>query len=119
MSLPFTDNITALNAVTATTTSLGYDVSKRQQITVQFIASAITSGTGAFTIDGSNDGANWVTGIAFRDSKSTSSTTWVVTKTLSANGTEAAFVPAGFKLIRVVVTRTTDGTYSAIIQNAG
>lgn len=119
MSIPFSTNATMLSAVTATTTSDAQDVSKRQQIVIQFIAASITSGNGAFTIDGSNDGTNWVTGISFRDAKATASTTWIVTKTLSANSSEAAFVPAGFRYIRVVCTRTTDGTYSAIIQNGG
>lgn len=119
MSLPYTDNITAISAVSTTTTSLGYDVSKRQQISVQFIAASISSGNGVFTIDGSNDNVNWVTGISFQDSKATASTTWVTSKTISSNGTEAAYVKPGFRLIRVKVTFASDGVYTAIIQNAG
>lgn len=117
MSIPFTTNVTMINAVSANTTSDPYDVSKRQQITVQFIASGITSGNGVFTLDGSDDGVNWVTGIAFQDAKATASTTWVVSKTVSANGTEACYVKAGFKLLRAKVVFTTDGVYSAVMQN--
>lgn len=123
MSLPYTDNITAINAVSATTTSSGYDVSKRQQITVEFIAAAITSGNGIFTIDATNGdpsvAANWITGIAFQDATATASTTWVTSKTLSSIGTAGAYVKAGWRYIRVKVTFATDGAYSAIIQNAG
>lgn len=119
MSINYTDNVTMLDAVATTTTSAGFDVSKRNQIVIQFLASGITSGNGSYTIDGSNNGTNWVTGISFRDAKATASTTFVVSKVLSANGSEAAFVPAGFKLLRVVVARTTDGNYSAIMEAAG
>lgn len=108
-----------LSAVTVDTTSSAFDVSKRQQITIQFVAASITSGNGVFTIDGSNDGSNWVTGISFRDAKATASDTWIVTKTLSSNSSEAAFVPAGFRYLRVSVNLTTDGAYSAILQNGG
>lgn len=119
MSLPYTDNITMLNAVTATTTSTAYDLSKRQQITATFTAASITSGNGVFTIDASNDGTNWVTGISFRDSKATAVSTWVTSKTISANGSEGAIIQPGFRYYRVVCTRTTDGTYSAVIEAAG
>lgn len=117
MSIPFTTNATAISAVGATTTSDPYDVSKRQQITVQFLASGITTGNGVFTVDASNDGTNWITGIAFQDATATASTTWVTSKTVSANGTAGAYVKSGWRLIRVKVTFTTDGVYSAIIQN--
>ena len=119
MSIPYSDNIKVLDAVVASTTSDAYDVSKRQQILVQFIAAAISSGNGVFTIDGSNDGVNWVTGIAFQDAKATASNTWVVSKTISSNISEGAYVKAGWRFIRVVLARTTDGNYTAILQNGG
>jgi hypothetical protein len=119
MSIQFTTNAVMLDAVTADTTSDAFDVSKRQQITVQFVCADHGSGNGIFTIDGSNDGTNWVTGISYRDAKATASSTWITSTTLSANGTQAAFVPAGFRFIRVALDRTTDGTYSAILQNGG
>ena len=119
MSLPYTDNLTGINAVTATTTSDGYDTSKRQQITVQFVAASVTTGNGVFTIDASNDGMNWITSIAFQDAQTTASTTWITSKTLSATGTAGAYVKAGWRFIRVKCTVTSDGSYSAIIQNAG
>jgi hypothetical protein len=119
MAIPYTDNITALSAVTSTTTSDAYDISKRQQATVQFVCANRTSGNGVFTIDGSNDGTNWVTGIAFLDATQTTVATFVTSKTLNADGTAGAYITTGFRMIRVKVTRTTDGKYSAIIQNGG
>ncbi len=108
-----------LNAVTVDTTSTGFDVSKRQQICIQFIAASITSGTGAFSIDGSNDNSHWVTGISYRDASATASATWITSTTLSSIGSKAAFVPAGFRFLRVACDVTTDGAYSAIMQNGG
>ena len=108
-----------LDAVTITSTSEKFDVSKRQQITIEFICANHTSGNGVFTVDASNDGTNWITGISFRDAKATASTTWVVSETLSANGTAGIYVPAGWRYIRAAVAVTTDGIYTAIMQNGG
>ncbi len=114
MAIPFTDNIKVIDAVGITTTSAGFDVSKRQQITVQFVSAA---GTSVFSIDVSNDGSNWVTGIAFLDALQTTTGTYVTSKSV-ASTTAAAIVPAGFRFIRVVATWAS-GTATAIIQNGG
>jgi len=119
MGINFTDNIAALSAVTATTTSSAFDFSKRSQITATFTAASISSGNGVFTVDVSNDGTNWVTGIAFQDATATASTTWVTSKTLNSNTSAGAKIPAGYRFYRIVVTRTTDGTYSATFEAAG
>jgi len=116
----YTDNIIALNAVTTTTTSSAYDMSKREQIGITFTCTGHSSGNGVFTVDGSNDGTNWVTGLAFQDATSTAATTWVTSKTLSSNTTAGIFIPYfAFKLIRVVCTVTTDGSYTAVIEASG
>ena len=114
MSLPYTDNIKMLNAVGATTTSDAYDISKRQQCSVQFITAG---GTSAFSLDVSNDGVNWITGVAFLDAKATATGTSILTKSV-ASSTEGAIVKTGFRFIRVVATWTS-GTATAILQNAG
>ncbi len=119
MGINFSTNVKMLDAVTADTTSEAFDVSKRQQITIQFICANHTSGSGAFTVDASNDGTNWITGISFRDSKATASTTWITTVTLNTNGSAGVYVPSGWQYIRVVLDQTTDGTYSAIMENGG
>lgn len=119
MSIPFTTNVPAINAVTTTTTSDGFDVSQRQQITVQFIAASITTGNGVFSIDASNDGTNWITGISFQDALATASTTWITSKTLTTNSTAGVYVKAGWRFIRIKCVVTSDGTYTGIIQNGG
>lgn len=119
MSLTFTDNVVMINAVTANTTSDGYDISKRSQIAIQFLAANITTGHAVFTVDVSNDGVNWITGVAFQDVTATTSSTWVTSKTLSSNGSAGVYVKAGWKLIRVNCTVTSDGSYSAIMEDAG
>ena len=119
MSLPYTDSIKLIDAVTSTTTSTAYDISKRQQVTLQFIASGITSGNAVFTVDVSNDGTNWITGVAFLDPVTTAVSVFSASQTLSANGTKGAIVITGWRLLRVKATVTTDGTYTALMQNAG
>ena len=114
MSLPYTDNITMISAVGQTTTSDAYDISKRQQVTFQFISAG---GTSVYTIDVSNDGTNWITGVAFLDAKATASTTLVVSKSV-ASTTEGAYLKTGFRFVRVVATWTS-GTATAIMEAAG
>lgn len=127
MSLQYTNAIDLLtgttpessSGVTIDTTGLGYDVSLRSQIVVQFLAANISGGNGVFTIDGSNDGSNWTTGLACQDLTATASTTYVTSKTLSSNTSAAVKVPAGWRFIRAAVNLTTDGTYYAFMECAG
>lgn len=114
MSIHYTNNITILDAAGATTTSSAYDISLRQFITVQFSATETTT----FTIDVSNDGTNWITGVAFLDAKATASTTYVVSKVVTVAANEGAIVTPGFRFIRVVAT-TNGGTATAVLQTAG
>ena len=105
-----------LSAVTATTTSAGENTENLRDITVLLFASDITSGNGAFAFDATNDGTNWVTGIGFLDAKATARTTFVTSLSVTSNTVpQMALIPGGYKMIRVVCTRTTDGTYSAIM----
>ena len=113
----YTDNFTPINAVTATTTTKAFDVSKREMLSFVFLATGISAGNGVLTIDASNDGTNWITGIAFADATATASTTYVVSKTLSSNTTAAGYLPfCPWQYVRFVVTRTTDGTYSVFAE---
>ena len=115
MGIPYTDTFTAISAVVATTTSGGYDISKRQKIAVQFIAAG---GSSVFTIDMSNDGTNWITGVAFLDAAATTGTgTYVTSKSVSST-TAGAIITPGFKYMRVVATWTS-GTATAIIECGG
>jgi hypothetical protein len=122
MSIPFSTNVRMLDAVTVDTTSQAFDVSKRQQITIQLICALHASGNGIFTVDATNDDIaanNWITGISFQDSKTTTPGTWVVSSTLSANGSNGIYIPGGWRFIRISVDLTTDGAYTAIMENGG
>lgn len=127
MSLQFTNAVDLLTGslpessagVTVDTTGTGYDVSLRGQIVVQFLATSISAGNGVFTIDGSNDGSHWTTGLACQDLTSTASATFVTSKTLSSNTSAAVKVPSGWRWIRAKVDMTTDGTYFAFMEAAG
>lgn len=114
MSLPYTDNVLLIDAVGKTTTSSAYDISKRQQVTVEFF----TTGTGVFTIDVSNDNTNWITGVAFLDAKATAVGTFVTSKTVTSAAAEGAIVTPGFRYLRVAVTAQ-GGNSSAVLQTAG
>ena len=104
-----------LNAVIATTTSSEIDVGKYEKISLQLIAASITSGNGVFTIDVSNDGSNW--DVYERIITNVTAGTVVNSVTLSSNSNQMVFINSNdaFKYMRVTVTRTTDGTYSAIL----
>lgn len=115
MSIQWTDTVTALNAVGATTTSDTIDISKRQLITCQFITAG---GTSVFTIDVSNDGINWITSVAFLDAAATTGTgTYIVSKSV-ATTTAGAIITPGFRYIRIVATWTS-GTATAILHCGG
>jgi hypothetical protein len=127
MSVPYTDSIKVLDAVTATvanTAAPGYDVSKRQLKSIQFVCSGHSSGNGAFGIEVSNDGDNWVVYnrlITNATGDNTKTDAKTAAPTLSTNVSSIHFFPAGdlFRFIRVFVTVTTDGAYSAILQTGG
>lgn len=119
MGIQYTDNITALSAVTVDTTSSAYDFSKRQQITATITAASISSGNGIFSFDVSNDATNWVTGIAVKNAVTTAQATLVTSVTLSSNTSVGVIIPAGFRFYRVVVDMTTDGSYSCVFEAAG
>lgn len=116
MSIQFTDNYSVFNGtVTATTTSTAIDVSKRQLVSLQFIAAG---GSSVFTIDASNDGSTWTTGIAFLNATATATGTSVVTSGSLSSTSMIAIVPPNFRYIRVVATYTS-GTADAILEAKG
>lgn len=107
---------TLLNAVTATTTSLGMPVVTGAGASIQFVATGITSGNGVLTVDVSNDGSTWTaynritTNIA---NTNVQFDTRVASVTLSSTGSSIVFIPDPVAFFRVKVTVTTDGAYSA------
>jgi hypothetical protein len=127
MSLPYTDSVDLLTGdspadsagVKANTIGGAYDISKRQLITIQFVCTAYTSGDAMFTIDVSNDGTNWITGMGFLDPTTTTPTTWVVSKAITSKTSSGVVVQPGWKYIRVNVSVAGTGTYSAFMHAAG
>lgn len=117
----FTTNSTVLNAVTETTTSAAQDVSMREKMSLQFTCADHSAGNGVFTVDVSNDGANWVaynrltTNVTNTNGQTD---TRVSSVTLNSNTSSIVFFPLGdyFRYLRVTCTVTTDGTYTATLQ---
>ena len=93
-----------------------------QNITFQFIATAITSGNGVLTLLGSNDGINF-TAISFIDptpaNTNAQNTTRVTSLTLSSNGSKVGSVDetSKFEFLKWTITVTTDGSYSVDIHS--
>ena len=109
---------TLLNAVVATTTSDPFNVEGLNRVGLQFLSASISSGNGVFTVEGTIDGANWVALNVLIDNVTNSNVqniTRVASKTLSTNTSVLVWLDnfLGLKAIRVIVTRTTDGSYSA------
>jgi len=113
--------VKALNAVTATTTSEAIPLGPLGRTSLQFIASGISSGNGVFTVLVSNDGVNF---IAYNRLTTNVTNTNAQTDlraasvTLSTNTSAVVSIPDAFAYLKVVVTRTTDGTYSAVVFSA-
>lgn len=132
--------ITALSAVTATTTSAKFWVGGAKRIGILLRAAAITSGNGAFAIKGSlqpfEDGAGGgqdeftnpkggsgvtMTAINMFLDNVTNTNAQTLTRvngtTLSANGDKYLWLSPECLMnwLEITVTRTTDGTYSAFI----
>ena len=117
----FSNNTVMIDAVVATTTSEPVDVSLRKKMSLQFFSSGVSTGNGVFTVEISNDGINWVAYnrlITNVTKASPATDAGVASVTLSSNTSAFAFFPVGdhFRMIRVVLTFTTNGVYSAILQ---
>lgn len=109
-----------LDAVTATATSIPINVSGYKRIGIQVLATDISSGNGVFTVEATNDGVNWTPLNILIDNVANTNAqtlTRIASKTLSANGSDFVFLDefAGIKAIKVKVTVTTDGKYSASV----
>ena len=131
MSLPYSDAINLLDAVTATvanTAALPFDVSKRQLKSIQFTATGITSKSGVFGVEVSDDGTNWVvysrliTNVA---NSNVQTDTRAAAPTLAATSSSIHFFPTSdyFRYIRVFITitdgQTPAGSFTASLQVAG
>lgn len=117
--------ITALNAVVATTTSGEIYIGNFSRVAILIRAAAITSGNGVFSVKGgfSEDPSVDPTMTTYNmlidnvTNTNAQTLTRVASKTLSANGDAFLWLTpeAMVTHISITATRTTDGTYSAYI----
>ena len=120
-----TELITALNAVTVTTTSDKFYVGNAKRISLLFRRANHSAGSSAFAVKASLDAIGTTTPImtAFNllidnvTNANTLTLTRVNGKTLSADGDAFLFVDQMAKVnwLEITVTETTDGTHSAWI----
>lgn len=109
---------TALNGVTATTTSAPVALGMIGRTSIQFTAASITSGNGVFTVLVSNDGTNFVAynRITTNVTNTNAQTdTRVASVTLNSNTSSVVTIPDTFAFLKVVCTVTTDGAYTATV----
>lgn len=132
--------LTALNAVTATTTSKKFWVGGAKRLCLLFRAAAITSGNGAFSVKASPEPFELASNVSFDEvnnphggagvtvttlnmlvdnaaNTNAQNIARVASKTVSANGDAYVWIEAEWLVnwLEITVTRTTDGTYSAYI----
>lgn len=111
--------VTALDAVTATTTSAPIGVKYAEKVTIFVTRANHSAGSSAFTVTGSPDGVTYYDVKTLIDNVANTNAqnyTRIATKTLSANGSDFVGLdlePFGYEWIKVTVTETTDGTHSA------
>ncbi len=112
--------ITALNAVTATTTSQAIDITGAEKVTFAFTRAANAGGTSTFSVTGSVDGTTFVTlnNIITNVTNANSEDLTRVASVAIANtnATVVAFLDMEYmtlKEIKVTVTETSDGTHTA------
>ena len=109
-----------IDAKAVTTVSDPISLEGVVRATLQFIRADHTSGSGAFSVEVSNDGANWVTFNKLIDNLANTNAqtnTRVASSTLASNTSKIYtldLLQECYKWMRVTVTRTTDGTHSVI-----
>jgi len=127
MGLPYSYTDTALASTSATvanTSATILDAERSQMKSIQFICSAFTSGSGAFGVEVSNDGTNWIVYNRLVSNVTNTNAqfdTRAAAPTLSSATSSIHFFPDSdlFKYIRVFVTVTGTGTYKALFTHGG
>lgn len=98
------------------TTSPSFGLNGEGKASLQFTAASISAGNGVFTVQASNDGSNWVAYNRLTTNATNTNAqtdTRVASVTLSSNTSSLVVLPDPFAFYRVLVTITTDGSYSA------
>lgn len=105
--------VTALDAVTATTTSAAISVKEATKISLQVTRANHSAGSSAFSVEGTVDGTNYAP-LALLDTAATQ--TRAASVTLGGNTTEVLSIDVQnlpLLAVKVTVTETTDGTHTA------
>lgn len=106
------------SAKAATFTSDPMNVEGLKNIGLQLTGASISAGNGVFTVLGTIDGQNYVALNMIIDNVTNTNVqnlTRVASKTISSNSSILVFLKDVFlKAIKVKVTVTTDGSYSAV-----
>lgn len=111
--------ITALDAVTATTTSSAVNIEGAKKVTLLFTRANHSSGSTAFTVDCSIDGTTFVATNKLIDNVTNTNAqmpTRVASCSLSSDTSKFYSLDLEhdtFKEIKVTATETTDGTHTA------
>lgn len=110
--------ITLLDGVTATTTSKPFNIEGYKRVGFQVKRADHSSGSTAFTFEGTINGTNWVAlNVLITNVTNTNEQTLtrVASVTLSSDTSSLVWLEesACLKAVRVVATETTDGTHSA------
>ena len=123
MSIPYSENVKMLDAVTVDGSSEWFDVSKRTANHNPFCPSVLAMSPEAAHFQSMQRMTRQ------RQPSSRVSQSVMLSRPLrqlmspqrhlNANGSAAVQVPAGFRFIRVTLDVTTDGAYTAIMQNGG
>jgi hypothetical protein len=116
--MAYSEVITVLDGVTATTTSAAVNLEDAKKVVLVCKRADHSSGSSAFTAQVSVDGTNYVDyekWISNANNTNVQGLTRVTTLTLSDDGVDFLTMDPddGFKDIKVKVTETTDGTHSA------
>ena len=112
--------IKAIDAKAITFTSDPISLEGVKKATLQFIRADHSAGNGVFSVEVSNDGVNFVTYNKLIDNlvnTNAQNLVRVASSTLSTNTSKVYTLDLEndcYKSMRVTVTRTTDGTHSAI-----
>jgi hypothetical protein len=116
--MAYSEVITVLDGVTATTTSEAINLEDAKKVVLVCKRADHSSGSSAFTATVSVDGTNYVDykkWISNANNTNAQGLTRVTTLTLNDNGVDFLTMDPddGFKDIKVKVTETTGGTHSA------
>ena len=108
-----------LDDVVKTTTSDPIQVKNLRDLSVQVICTDRSSGNGKFEVEGSNNCTDWklLMTVSNAVNSNTQHVTRVTSLTLSADGNDFMFIDnfIGIRYLRVVLTFTIDGKYSAVV----